>query len=278
VALTIDAATDRVITLEEYLRFVREEVDMESADSLIASGPMLRALANNRSFLAEEIHRQLLDWKRFQPGNSYVAEAFLLGKGPGFMVRANFWTPRPEGERERLIQERVNNGYWLAHDHNFSFLTVGYFGPGYETEIHAIDPGSFQGEVGEEVELTLLERTTLSIGKVMYYQARRDVHVQHHPKELSISLNLLVYRPERILERQYYFDLERRRVIGSSQGADESHVSLLRLAGAFGAEPTRALILELEGKLPEGSVHRAARAAREQIERRLDGVDRERDA
>lgn len=271
-ALTIDAATDRSITLEEYLRHVREDVDIESAESVIASAPMLRALANNRTFLAEEIHRQLLDWRHFQPGNRYVSEAFLLGSGPGFVVRANFWTPRPEGARERLIQERVNNGYWLAHDHNFSFLTVGYWGPGYETEIYAVDPGSFRGEAGEEVDLVPLERTSLPVGKVMYYHARRDVHVQHYPPALSVSLNLLLFRQHTILESQYYFDLERRRVIGSSQGAGETHLPLLRLAGAFGGEQTRALILALEEKLPERT-RRAARAAREQIERRLDGAE-----
>jgi hypothetical protein len=71
-------------------------------------------------------------------------------------------------------------------------MTVGFFGPGYETTIYEYDSSKVTGFVGESVDLRFLETTQLPPGKVMLYRPHADVHAQYPPSELSISLNLMV--------------------------------------------------------------------------------------
>ncbi|MBT2543060.1 hypothetical protein J7E99_20695 [Streptomyces sp. ISL-44] len=91
-----------------------------------------------------------------------MGPVLLLGSGTDYMVRANIWLP-PTGMDPR--QEQVLHSYELAHDHPFSFLTVGYFGPGYETTIWEYNPDTLTGQPGEQVELELLEHTDLPPGQ-----------------------------------------------------------------------------------------------------------------
>ena len=100
--------------------------------------------------------------------------------------------------------------YNIAHDHNFSFLTVGYLGPGYETDIYEYDYDSVEGYVGEKVEMQFLEKVRFAAGMAMYYRASRDLHIQHPPSEMTIPLNLLIQPPEVRLREQYEFDLNTR--------------------------------------------------------------------
>jgi hypothetical protein len=61
-AVTLDADTQQVITLDEYVDFISREVDADDEASILASAPMLRALANNRGapFVADvSAHQQL---------------------------------------------------------------------------------------------------------------------------------------------------------------------------------------------------------------------------
>src|SRR5262249_10547579 len=160
-------------------------------------------------FLAEFLHDQLLRWETFQQGNAYISQSFILHRGQEWFIRANLWTPRADAAEMHDTQDRVTF-YKVAHDHNFSFLTIGYLGSGYERELYEVEPGSFVGRVGEQVELRYIERTRLSAGKVMLYRASRDVHEQAPPEELSISLNLMLIPRETNLVDQYYFDLETR--------------------------------------------------------------------
>src|SRR3546814_33924 len=68
--------------------------------------------------------------------------------------------------------------YGKAHDHNFSFLTVGYMGPGYWSEYYEYDYANVAGYVGEKVNLRYIEKSKLDEGKVMLYRIHRDVHLQ----------------------------------------------------------------------------------------------------
>ena len=95
--------------------------------------------AEARDTACTEIRRQLLEWRSYQAGNDFISETFVLGRGPGFLVRANFWTPQPEAEVAREIHSRVNSVYRIVHNHSFPFVTVGYWGPGYATDIYEVD-------------------------------------------------------------------------------------------------------------------------------------------
>lgn len=256
-ALTLPVQTSEVIGIDEYVEHVRTAVDVRDLDSVIASASKLAALANHRTFLAEYLCSGLRNWQQFQPRNEYISQSFILGRGPGFFVRANVWTPRAESDDIRSTQYRVTF-YGVAHDHNFSFLTVGYWGSGYETQIYEVEPGSFHPAEGEPAELVFREQTRLTTGKVMLYRASRDVHEQAPPDDLSISLNLMLIPPEVDLCDQYYFDLRTRRV-ASVHGIYTDRVILLcKLAGALGGAAPADVLLGLAARHPAARIRVAA--------------------
>ena len=100
--------------------------------------------------------------------------------------------------------------YDLPHDHNFSFLTVGYLGPGYWSDYYEHDGDAHAGLDGEPVELRFVERSRLSEGRVLLYRAHRDIHVQRPPDSFSVSLNILAADPGQHWRTQYRFDIDTR--------------------------------------------------------------------
>lgn len=230
-ALTIPVETDRSISLEEYLDFARTRLDNRDLDGVCDSVPQLAQLANNRSFLTKKLTQELSSWRTFQPTNAFTAQSFLLGSGETFYLRANIWMPAHELE---LPTERGNYlfSYQIPHDHNFSFLTIGYWGSGYETTIFEYDRAAVAGLAGERVDLRFLERTSLPRKKVMFYRALRDVHSQEPPAEFSISLNLVLPLPGH--EEQLFFDLGSSTITGHAPPAGAGGVLLCRLAKYVG--------------------------------------------
>jgi hypothetical protein len=228
-ALTLDVTTDKAISLEEYLDHVATAVDVRDQDAVVESAGALKALANNRSFLVDKLNAELMNWSAFQPDNGYSSQTLALGGGDGFFVRANMWTPPSRGN-DTWEWENKLYAYSQPHDHNFSFLTVGYLGSGYATSIYEYDPATVAGLAGEDVALTFLEETTLPQGKIMFYRASRDVHSQEHPEEFSISLNLMIISPEISASSQYWFDLENRKIKDHVQNAGTGRIALCKLA------------------------------------------------
>jgi hypothetical protein len=237
-ALTLETDTPDTISLEEYVDYVSREVDVEDEASVLASAHKLRALANNRRFVGEYLTRQLRSWRDFQPTNRYTAPTLMLAREERFAVRANIWEPPPVSPQQREHQKALYY-YQVPHDHNFSFLTVGYLGPGYDTLIYERDPDAVVGVVGERVGLRFSERTTLSMGKVMYYRASRDIHSQEHPEAFSLSINLLLGQAAPQRKDQYFFDLDAGTVSGvGSSGGTASRVMPCRLARYVGDHHT----------------------------------------
>ncbi len=60
-----------------------------------------------------------------------------------YFIRANFW-PSPRDSVFKLSGTSPFF-YGLPHDHNFSFLTVGYLGPGYWSEYYEYDYAAVTG-------------------------------------------------------------------------------------------------------------------------------------
>ena len=206
-AITINSTASGDIELSDFVELIDKSAPHLTQDDLLAHADHLRMLSNNRRFLVDHIIAELKDIYDFQPKNNYTAQTIMLGGVAGkFYVRANVWLPgrllhpvNTEGEKRLFSFER-------AHDHNFDFLTAGYLGRGYETEIYEYD-GHCRGELGEKVDLRFLEKTSLPEHKVMLYRAARDIHIQKLPRyDFSISLNLLC--PPIPGSEQYIFDLE----------------------------------------------------------------------
>lgn len=246
-ALTLHCHNEDVIRLEDYLDRIEAEVDLRDPDSIAASAPWLRALANDRSLVVNRLNRYVEE--SFNGRDYGSAQAILLGRRRDFYVRANLWPSSRDVATARIYQDQFS--YNLAHDHNFHFLTVGYLGPGYETDIYEYDYDAVEGYVGEPVEMQFLERVRFTQGMVMLYRASRDLHVQYPPEDLTITLNLLVAPPETRLREQYHFDLDRHTVSSLPAEMEASErVSFVAMAGALGDGNSAQLLDDLAQRHP----------------------------
>lgn len=246
-ALTIPANVTRVASVEEYMEHVRTKVDLRDMDSVAASAQMLRALANDRELVVRELNRRIENY--LVDGAIPSAQALLLGRGSDYYVRAAIWPAMSDMASGRAYQDQF--AYNLAHDHNFSFLTVNYLGPGYETELYEYDYEKVEGRIGETVDLRFLEKVRFGTGTVMLYRVNKDVHVQYAPTELTITLNLMIAPPDIRFRDQFYFDLTSRTIAAHPpEIAASSRASLLRLAGFLGNGDSQQLLSDIATKHP----------------------------
>ena len=242
------------ISLQECIaRLDREGFDPRDDASLLHAADVLAALAANRTFLGDLLIEELTE----QPAErtAYGPQAIMLSPpANGYYLRANIW-PSP---RDPAFQAggAASFVYGLPHDHNFDFLTVGYFGPGYVSDYYEYDYETVAGEAGEAVDLRFVERSALSEGRVLHYRAHRDVHCQHPPESLSVSLNICAANPAQGWFDQYRFDLEESRIAGVlNPSANEV---MLRLGLALENEDALALARDFAGSHPSAAMRRVA--------------------
>lgn len=181
--------------------------DPRDSESLVVLAPWLARLGRDRRFLADLAIAALKERCAAQiAGNSYGAQVLLLRPPNGrYTLRAAFWPAA--GDAVVRASGTAPFFYGMAHDHNFSFLTVGYLGPGYWSDYYEYDGGAVVGLPGEDAGLRFVERSRLHEGRVLLYRAHRDVHAQHPPDSFSVSLNILAYDPAQVWRTQYRFDL-----------------------------------------------------------------------
>ncbi|WP_224247390.1 hypothetical protein [Hyalangium gracile] len=232
-------ATDAVLGLEDFLERVEREIDFDAPDGLLAATPLLSALANDRHFLVERLNAELASGD-FQPGNEATAATLHLATRARFFVRANIWMPWAASGPARDWQQQLFF-YDVPHDHDLDFLTVGYHGPGYETDLWEYERASIVGRPGEPVVLTPRGRFRLSRGTVMHYRAHVDVHTQWPPEALSVSINL-VSRTRRHRWEQLLFDVEQGSVRAPVEGASRARATLCMAAAQLGDARTAALL------------------------------------
>lgn len=197
----------------------------------------LRRLTNNRRFLGRLLIDRLAgraSGAGLQSVDSgYGPQAIVLSPLRGSMfLRANIWP----AEHDLCFQTSgaKNFVYGVPHDHNFSFLTSGYAGPGYRSDYYEYDYEDVVGYPGEAAGLRFVERSALHEGKLMLYRAHVDVHSQLPPEALSVSLNVMHVDPAQGWFDQYGFDLERGEVTRVlSPNATEA---FLRVAVASGTD------------------------------------------
>jgi hypothetical protein len=234
---TIAVDTKDVIDLPECIQLLSEIKAMSRQERLEDAARYLRMLSNNKAFLVDFVNREICEAAElddFQAPSHFSQQIIDLGGAHGFRLRANMWPPcLGENPTE---WEKTLFAYMMPHDHNADFLTVGYWGPGYETDIYEYDPAQTLGYDGERVDIQFLERTRLTDGKVMFYRANRDIHTQIPAREFSISINLLSADPEAVKStKQYWFDVERGVIDASVERLDYSpYVFLCKLAAMVG--------------------------------------------
>jgi hypothetical protein len=169
---------------------------------------ILAGLCANRDLLTPALTAALqTHTSKSAPQQRYTGQTIELGGNAacGFMLRANIWPSADDPLMNRPGAEGFQYGF--AHDHNFDFLTIGYYGPGYRSDFFAYDYESIVGFVGEHVQLTPMDSITLNEGKMLHYRAQQDVHRQWPPVSLSISLNIVHINPTQSWFDQYGFDV-----------------------------------------------------------------------
>jgi hypothetical protein len=234
-----------VCSLEESIEAIGDiGFDPTCPDRLTATTNWLQRLSNNRGFLGDYLIRQLKDRHTEEPSDSgYGPQAIVLSPLRGdVFLRANIW-PSESDQCFKASGARTFV-YGVPHDHNFSFLTSGYFGPGYQSDYYEYDYSSVAGYPGEKPQLRFIERSALTEGKMMLYRAHRDIHSQLPPESMSVSLNVMHVNQAQNWFDQYGFDLETGELVkvlspNSTEvflraGVAFGHPDALELAESFG--------------------------------------------
>jgi hypothetical protein len=193
--------------LVAYLNDVK--IDPRDDDAMLDAAPMLKQLANNKTFIADLALKELRERKNLDSiDNSYTPQTIMLtSPDRGYFIRANFWP----SENDHIFKASGAKAffYFAPHDHNFNFLTVGYMGPGYKSNYYEYEYETVAGYSGEEVPLRFVEDSALHEGKVMLYRSFRDVHDQRPGDSMSMSINIMENSMRGNFLDQYSFDTEK---------------------------------------------------------------------
>ncbi len=264
--LVIDVADSTIASLDEVTdALTMRGFDPRDPESLHHAAGQLRRLGNDHQFLGNLLVDELAArHQQESQQTSYGAQVIMLcpPNMGDFFIRANIWPSRDEHSM------RASGGstfaYALPHDHNFSFLTLGYFGPGYWSNYYEYDYEDVAGYQGEPVDLRFIEKARLDKGKIQLYRAHIDVHDQLPPDALSVSLNVMHTSGAQGWLDQYSFDVEKQR-IGRilSNGSSEA---FLQIAVGLGGEEARDLALRFGQKHPSDRMRLAAWSALASVE------------
>jgi hypothetical protein len=257
----IDTTTDEKLSLAELIELL-ETGDFDPADeeNFASWGAQLKKLGNDKRFLGDMIVEELKQRCEGQlRDNQYNPQVVLLHGVPGrFIIRANFWPAM----QDSVVRHSGSDPFFynVAHDHNFSFLTVGYLGPGYWSDYYEYEYGEVVGYPGEAVNLKFIEKARLEEGKVMLYRAHKDVHLQLPADAMSVSLNILETSHSTTFRDQYRFDLEGRRIEGIMTRM--SLEPMLALAAHFGGDEGLDLLANFASAHPSDRIRWCALRAR----------------
>lgn len=251
--------------------------DPHDEASLANAALWLRRLGNDRAFLGDILIAQLAARHREDDGaEGYGPQVIMLSPPRGdCFIRANIW---PAAD-DYAVRASGGSAFALGmpHDHNFSFLTLGYFGPGYWSDYYEYDHAAVAGWRGEQVpSLRFVERSRLEPGKMMLYRAHLDVHAQGAADAMSVSLNVMHVSGAQAWRDQYRFDLARGEVRAIlSPGPSDAFI---RLAVGLGSAEALDLAHRFARRHPSDRLRLAAwsaLAAREEEPAARDALWRE---
>jgi hypothetical protein len=191
-ALLLKSEETGTATLEELVRSLDSHGPGLNEDTISDFRDVFQAFLNDRTGFSEFLAREIIAG-RFQVRNPWVPSSFVLHHGEHYTIRANLWNPPADPANPRPWEDTLYS-YKCAHDHNFAFLTGGFYGPGYVTERFEYDPEETPFlRVGDTPKtLRPLGAAQLEQGSLMLFRESRDVHVQHYPTAASISINILL--------------------------------------------------------------------------------------
>jgi len=257
----IDCYLEESCTLVESITAIDEAgFDARGDASIDHAAGWLRRLGNDPQFLGDLMLDELRSRHRDTAADSgYGAQSIVLsGPKNGFFLRANIWP----SQRDHAFRASGGNSfaYGMPHDHNFDFLTLGYFGPGYVSDYYEYDYDAVSGWQGENAGLRFIDRSALSPGKLMLYRAHLDVHSQLPPEAMSVSLNVMGIDAAQGWHDQYGFDLEKGTISGILNPT--STETFLRVAVGLGSDEAQDLAKHFGRAHPSDRLRLASYEAR----------------
>jgi len=254
--LILEAGDEGAIELDGLVELLDAALfDARDEASIAAVAPLLARLGRNRRFLTDlAIHELKTRFALQGESSTYGAQVLMLRPPNGrYVLRANFWPARDDA----VVRASGTAPFFydMPHDHNFSFLTYGYLGPGYWSDYYAFG-GAEDALPGDRAVLRFEERSRLEPGKLMLYRAHRDVHVQLPPDAFSVSLNILFPHPAQQWRSQYRFDIASD-TVAAALTTTPSEV-LATLAAQFGGGSGLDLVDHLRRSHPSGRMRRTA--------------------
>jgi hypothetical protein len=187
-----NAHESRSIEFSDFVAAAQDKIEAKDPASLLKLVPYLRRLGNNRSFLAALVREQVEGQKK-QGVFAGQSPTWLLWNDRHFMIRAVVW-------------DQNSDDHALDHNHNFDFLTLGYYGPGYCQNIFEFD-GHQELFPGKPVAIEHVGQDTLAQGQIRYFDSKRIIHSFPRKNAFSISINV-IHKNEKP-EEQYSFDVQR---------------------------------------------------------------------
>ena len=207
-AKTITQNNTESISLNEFFELC-DQIKLESEEELEAYAPYIKMLANNPKCISDYLCEYLTSMSSLEQEHSFLPPVFMPKVTDNYIFRIVIWPVI------QISQDKNGLLYNYAHNHDVGFLTCGYCGSGYRTDIYDYDYQHHQGLVNEPVELDFLESTTLPPGKIMQYMAGSDMHMQYAPETPSISLNMIKReKQKKIVECS--FDMDESKIVGHS--------------------------------------------------------------
>jgi len=256
-AIVLNCDDTASINLDDLTHSLKHDFVMRDDESLVQCAPLLRRLGNNKAFLSSYVASKLQTGTPVPRTLARFPEPSLeLYSTNDFLVRAVFWFPPSQFPLSRRWQAN-SLSYLTAHDHEHSFLTIGYWGPGYVTHLYEYDPVSVMGVAGEHVELSKCASQSISEGKMMIYQESSDVHIQSHPSEFSITLNVAL-KSRRFAKPQTIFDLDTGAITSSVTSEKPYFDTLFRIARHLPSTSMVSAVEQLAQTHPEPDVRMGA--------------------
>lgn len=249
-AISFTPAARPPISLETFVDEMRGH-DTTTVEGVAACADLFAALNANERLLTDHITHVLAALRDRGADNEYTGQTFVLHREGRYFVRANVWLPADYGSM-RAASQSDQFFYGVPHDHNFTFLTAGYFGRGYRTQIFEYGGTRRAYNVGDRAEATFLEETMLPQGKLILFRASTDIHTQYAPDEFSISLNLMTTNPHELSRTQQLFDDGCNYVVSQPVGDEQARRGVFVMAALLGDERTEELLHDLVASEDEG--------------------------
>jgi hypothetical protein len=255
VKLFAPEGTSESLDLRTFADYLEHDLAVCDVDSLAAAAPAFERLLNDPRLISAFVETELQAWRMGSDAHPYASQSLVLLKRPHFFIRANLWTV-PDAARpvDRTDPRFI---HLIPHDHNFAFLTGGYRGPGYTTELYEYDAAALEGVANERVTLVPKGRYAFPRGTMMLYEPSRDVHAQDHPAATSISINVMVPGPYS-RRPQYLFDVAGGRLERVIPPRHTTARAVCAIASALGDDATTELLADVARRAPDGVVRQIA--------------------